>query len=57
MERRQYTREFQARRRLFPRSQRMSAAVPDRIGWQHKAGMTEMLADLSRMVRTLDAYR
>jgi hypothetical protein len=29
---------------------------PDRIGWQHKAGMTEMLADLCRMVRTLDAY-
>jgi hypothetical protein len=29
---------------------------PDRIGWQHKARMTEMLADLSPLVRTLAAY-
>jgi hypothetical protein len=30
---------------------------PDRIGWQHKARVTETLADLSPMVSTLDAYR
>jgi hypothetical protein len=29
---------------------------PDRIGWQHKARATEVLADLSHLVRTLDAY-
>jgi hypothetical protein len=29
---------------------------PDRIGWQHKAGMTEMLTGLSQLARTLDAY-
>jgi hypothetical protein len=29
---------------------------PDRIGWQHKTRVTKMLADLSPMVRTLDAY-
>ena len=39
------------------RSRGASFAGPDRISWQHKAGMTEMLADLSRMVRTVDAYR
>jgi hypothetical protein len=32
------------------------ARGPDRIGWQHKARVTEMLADLSPLVRTLDAY-